>query len=108
MFGKHLWPATGTATHSYDQVRAACWYFNDTNHVCGLSSARADPRGRAQQIRFSTRWLAQYADREITDVESRAKIKAVYHLVHEISFAMENEPEGECNYPMHPTAEGRW
>jgi hypothetical protein len=108
MYDKHFWPRPDGASYTYDQCRAACWYFHDADHSHALAPAYADAESRAIAIRFSTRWFAQYADREITDRDSRAKIKAVYGLVDTITSAMIAKPSGGCKLPPAPKTEGVW
>jgi hypothetical protein len=106
MFGERLWPNGGS--YSYDQLRAACWYFVDQDSAFKLAPQYADPMSRAIAVRFSTRWFRQYAEREINDPASRSKIRQVYDLVDRITLAMERNPAGECIVPSRPTAEGKW
>ena len=58
-------------------------------------------------MRFSTRWFAEYADREMTGDE-KDKMKTVFNLVHAMAWAMEKNPTGELKRPPFPTAEGDW
>jgi hypothetical protein len=107
VFGKRFWPRPDRENYTYDQVRAAVWYFNDCNHAYSLARAYEGSESRAIAIRFSTRWFSQYADREI-DLDSRFKIKAVYNLVDAMAAALIANPDGECNYPTTPKTEGKW
>ena len=59
MYDKHFWPRPDGANYTYDQCRAACWYFHDANHSHALAPAYADAESRAIAIRFSTRWFHQ-------------------------------------------------
>ena len=61
----------------------------------------------SMMTRSSTRWFSPYADREMCG-EQRDKIKRVFHLVHAMASAMEENPSGELKRPPSPTTDGEW
>jgi hypothetical protein len=110
MYGETFWPNPNPAQveYTYDQCRAACWYFHETNQLYEVTAGGGDSVvGRVRMMLFSVRWFAEYADREMTGDE-RDKIKMVFRLIHGMARAMENNPKGEIKRPPTPTSEGEW
>jgi hypothetical protein len=110
MYGEVFWPnpKPEITSYSYDQCRAACWYFYETDQLYKVTTGGGDSaKGRAMMMRFSTRWFTEYADREM-EGEQRDKIKKVFQLVHAMSFAMEQNPTAVSKRPPFPTNDGEW
>jgi hypothetical protein len=107
IYGRVFWPnpRPDVTTYSYDQCRAACWYFHEHDQLYKLLY-RDSAKSRAMQIRFSPRWFSQYADRELT-IE-RDKIKMVLRLINAMTIALEENPTGESKRPPPPTTDGEW
>ncbi|HZZ26115.1 MAG TPA: hypothetical protein VFE60_27770 [Roseiarcus sp.] len=110
MYGEVFWPnpRPDVIAYTYDQCRAACWYFYETDQLYKVTAGGGDDvKGRAMMMRFSTRWFAQYADREMSS-EDRDRIKRVFQLVHAMANAMEINPTGASRRPPSPTTDGEW
>ena len=109
MFGERFWPNPDPqiCEYSYDQCRAACWYFHETNQLYTASAGGQEAKGRAILMRFSTRWFSQYSDRELTGKE-KDKMKMVFRLVHSMAGAMEQNPDAASSLPPFPTTDGEW
>jgi hypothetical protein len=108
IYGQVFWPnpRPDVTDYSYDQVRAACWYFHEHDQLFRMMYPDS-AKSRAMQIRFSPRWFSQYADRELTS-EPRDKIKTVFRLIHAMTLALEENPTGASNRPPPPTTDGEW
>jgi hypothetical protein len=104
--GEQFWPNPGLREYSYDQCRAAAWYFFEHDSLFGLIPGAGDARSRAINLRFSVRWFLQWADRELNG--ERHKVKTVFELVHAMAGAMEQKPQAESKRPPAPTNEREW
>jgi hypothetical protein len=104
--GKQFWPNPNPDLHTYtyDQCRAAFWYFQETNQ---LFQGMEDHEGRATNMRSSTRWFTQYADREMHG-EERDKIKKVFQLVSAMANAMQENPQSPSSQVPFPTTDNEW
>lgn len=110
MYGEVFWPnpRPEVTAYTYDQCRAACWYFYETDQLYKVTAGGGDDvKGRAMMMRFSTRWFSQYADREMSS-QDRDRIKRVFQLVHAMANAMEQNPTGTSSRPPSPTTDGEW
>jgi hypothetical protein len=106
LFGSLLWPPVAEEfrrlEYDYDQVRTAAWYFRDINKWLRNES----PASRAIYIRLSTRWFQEYLDRCNS---AGGSIKRVLSLIRLMARLLENNPDGECVYPISPyNGEGQW
>ncbi len=110
MFGERLWPRIDGrfGTYDYDHLRAAIWYFRDTESWLQSSSIGKTPKSRAIIIRLSTRWFEELFDRRPADGEVRADFKKAYQVVNLLARLLETNPDGECKIPPTPTTEGQW
>jgi hypothetical protein len=95
MYGQTLWPRPSYATYTFDQLRAAIRYFQDLLRLVDDSRSMTSPAAWAIAIRFSTRAIERFADKEILN------------LVDHLATLMEANPRGECDWPMMP-ANYKW
>lgn len=95
LFGKRFWPRDDSQDYSYDECRAAGRFFRDLLHLCEMSTGLDNPGSRAMGIRASTRAVQRFLNRNVVI------------LIDAISIAMENNPDGKCEWPPQP-ADGKW
>jgi hypothetical protein len=95
MYGMPIWPRPTWASYSYEQARAACWFFMDLLHLCEQSTALNTPQAKAMGIRFSTRAIQRFADKDILA------------LTDAIATAMVTRPDDPCEPPPKPV-DNRW
>jgi hypothetical protein len=102
-YGERFWPIDGSY-YDYDQICTAVWYFRNQADMLEATNDNS-VTSRAIGVRYSIKWLSEYATYRTKD---QKKLATICQLVRHVSQAWEKNPEGECKWPPFPHQEGKW
>jgi len=104
-FGKTYWPKLDDSGLSwdYDQLRTACFFFVCLERMM-RSLADNAPRSIALHIRQLIKFPSEYA----IYIGKNKDMNMIFDAIRSITLEFEQNPHGECKWPMFPTTEGKW